>query len=271
MDEEYDQSCRAAAEQGLPQPRRRLYRIQEQCAVLVGGLKGGWATMDDATASLKTVRGWELPPLHLDNGLSPYDLEVAAPSGFAGFRGDGKAKAETRPVNPFANAFVTRNPAVQRAPAQKPKFDPIWKKLNADEEYSLLNCPKPWTLAVKEYIGTAVVAPQTESSSFLDKIGLGGHKMGEGITAAGLQAHHLAEFLNNPRIGFKAYVLHTRQSSVVTIGEFDGPKDPEMERTIQRLARLSFQADQRDPNAARFAKSNLDLFARPLPMEVPRP
>lgn len=238
--------------------------------MLVGGPNGGWTDPDDANAYLKKVRAWDLPPLRLDSGLSPYDMKlVVAP--IPGNQKEGKAVPDGKPINPFHSSIVTRNPTVPRTPTQKPKFDNFWIKLNADEEYSLLKCPKPWTLAVKEYIGTTVVAPHTESSSFLDKIGLGGHHMGEGLTVSELQAHQLAKFLSDPKLGFKAYVLHTRQSSVVTIGEFDGPEDPEMGRTQQRLARLSFQADPRSPNAGRFSKSNLELFARPAPMEVPRP
>ena len=49
--------------------------------------------------------------------------------------------------------------------------------------------------------------------------GLGG-RTGEALGAAGLQAHELARFLRTPQLGlgFEAYVLHTRNKSVVTVG-----------------------------------------------------
>jgi hypothetical protein len=257
---EYERVCRAAAEQGIPAPRRRLVRVEEQCAVLIGGPGNGWSDVDAASSFLKKVRQWPLPELRLENGLSAYDTY---------FEYNGGKEPKKVQVNPFQQSFVTRNPTVPQAAKAQNKFDPFWKKLNANEDYSLLKCPKPWTLVVKEYIGAAAVQPQAESSSFLDKIGLGSWRMGEGIGAAGLQAHHLAEFMN--RLGFQAYVLHTRTSSIVTIGGFDSLQDPELEHTQDRLSRLSFRADPNSPNAAQFARTNLELFSRAIPMEVPRP
>jgi hypothetical protein len=266
--EEYERACRAAQEQGIPVLRRRFLKIQEQCAVLIAGPKGGWSDADAASSYMKKVRQWPLPELHLDNGLPAYDMQLRV-------RPDphdpkmGKAEPDGVPINPFQTCFVTRNPTVPQAAKPQNKFDPYWKKLNANEDYSLLKCPKLWTLVVKEYIGAAAVQPRSESSSFLDKIGLGGLRMGEGISAAGLQAHHLAEFMK--KLGFEAYVLHTRTSSIVTIGGFDSLQDPEMERTQDRLSRLSFRADPTSANAAQFAHTNLELFPRAMPMEVPRP
>jgi hypothetical protein len=262
MQEEYDREYQAALAQGIPTPRRRrVYRIEEQCAVLIGGPGAGWSDVDAASSYLKKVKKWPLPELRLENGLPAYDIA---------FERTGGKEPEKVQVNPFHNSFVTRNPTVPPPAKPEKKFDPYWKKLNAHEEYSLLQCPKGWTLVVKEYIGATLVQPATEqSSSFLDKIGLGGLHMGEGISAAGLQAHQLAELLT--KVGFKSYVLHTRTNSIVTVGEFDSLTDPEMARIQDRLSRLSFKADPNHPNAARFAAANLELFAHPMPMEVPRP
>jgi hypothetical protein len=268
--EEYDRACKAAAEQGIPMPRRRqLAQIEEQCAVLIGG----WPEVDGASSYMKKVRQWPLPELHLDErltaaGLRPYDMILKI-----GHNPTAEKKPlsveDSVPVNPFQSCFVTRNPVVPPAPKVQAKFDPAWKKLNAHEDYSLLKSPKPWTLVVKDYVGTAAVIPQAESSSFLDKVGLGSLKPGDCITAAGFQAHHLAEFLT--KLGFKSYVLHTRTNSIVTVGEFESPQDPEMERTQNQLARLSFKADPRSPNANLFAPKTLELFPRAIPMEVPHP
>jgi hypothetical protein len=268
MQEEYDRVCRAAAAQGIPAPsRRRLYKIEEQCAVLIAGPGAGWPGVDDANRFMKKVRQWPLPVLRLENGLPAYDMKFHMKVGADGK--SGRPEPEGEPVNPFVTCFVSRNPTVPLPSKPQNKFDPSWKKLNADEEYSLLNCRKAWTLVVKDYGGAMLIQPRAESSGFLDKIGLGGLRPGEGLGAAGLQAHQLAELLT--KVGFKAYVLHTRTSSIVSVGEFDSLDDPEMLRTQDRLSRLSFKADPNHPNAARFAQANLELFPRAMPMEVPRP
>jgi hypothetical protein len=257
-DEEWARMRQASEEQGLPPPRRRMVRIEEQCAVLIGGPGTGWADIDGASSSLKTVKRWELPELKLGNGIPAYDIMYEPNRNAAG----GKAEMRPVPVNPFTTSFVTRNPTVPQDARPKSKFDPAWEKFNKHEEYSLLKCPKPWTLVVKEYTGTTVLQTGGESSGFLEKLGLAGSKEGQGITAAGYQAHELADFLH--RLGFKeVYVLHTRTSSIVTVGGFASVQDEDLLKTQDRLARLSFKG-------ANGAPVNLGLFARPMPMEVPR-
>lgn len=261
--QEEEAAQRAAEAQGIPRARRRIRRVDEQCAVLVGGPRGGWQNIDDATAFMKKVRGWDLPQLRLDNGRPAYEysVELRAPVGRQGSPTAPHEVVKHNAINPFQTSFVTHNPTI---PAEKPrnKYDPAWEKFNRHEDYSLLRCPKPWTLAVKEYAGGMMVQPTADKGGFLDKIGLGGLKAGEGITAAGYQAHELASFLQ--KLGFQPYVLHTRTSSIVTIGAFSGPDDPEMGKIQDRLARFSFARDGGQPY-------NLGLFARPLPMEVPHP
>jgi len=169
------------------------------------------------------------------------------------------------PVNPFTTAIAIPNPTVPQQQA-KPKFDPAWAKLNAYEKYSLLKCPKRYTLVVKEYVGNTVVQPHSGVSGFMDMLGLG-NRVGEGLRGAGKQASSLAEFLRQPALGFKAYVLHTRYNSIVTVGEFDDPNGEEMQRLQRQIARLRFSTDPRNPNAA----DPIGLMANPAPMEVPHP
>jgi len=43
-------------------------------------------------------------------------------------------------------------------------------------------------------------------------------------------------------VGLEAFVLHTRNASIVTVGQFDGPTDPallEAQRMLQRMTFLS--------------------------------
>jgi hypothetical protein len=250
-------------------PRRRVMRLTEQCAVLVTGFND----FDSASAYLSVVKGLPMPPLTLPRGLNsatgvganhaplPYDTvteyERAA---------DGRMVPKKRtPVSPFAMAMVVHNPLVPLPPKPVSKFDPFWTELNSDEEYSLLRCSRPWTLVVKEYSGSCVVPSHGgKSSGFLNVLGLGNEKPGERLSAAGAQAHELARVLRDRRLGFDAYVLHTRTASIVTIGGFNSLDDPELQRMQQRLQALKFRtaAGGNDP---------IGLMARAVPMEVPRP
>ncbi|HZY88179.1 MAG TPA: hypothetical protein VFE78_25310 [Gemmataceae bacterium] len=237
--------------------RRRTVRLEEQCAVLVGGYKDDTA----ASAALKKIRTLPLPELKLPNGEPAYDymlMSVPDP-------GKQRMTLQRAPVNPFSTAFVIPNPTVPRQ-QDRPKFDPFWTKLNAYEDYSLLKCPKRYTLVVKEYMGATAVQPHSGVSGLMDMLGLG-HKMGEGILGAGKQAHELAKFLRDPRLGFKSYVLHTRSNSIVTVGEFDEINGEEMLRLQRQIAKLRFSPDPRNPNAA----DPVGLMANPAPMEVPHP
>jgi hypothetical protein len=259
--DELDRIRRMNPEINLP---RRTVRIQEQCAVLVGGFRD----FDQASAALKNIKELPLPELKLDSGRTAYDLEnIVEPDPV-----ERKMRISHREVNPLANSFVVRNPTVPQE-NQTNKPDPFWKQLNVDEQYSLLKCRKPWTLLVKEYTGTTVVQPRSGPSNFLKMIGLGG-RSGEALGAAGLQAHELARVLRMPQLGFEAYVLHTRNKSVVTVGAFEGPNDPELQRTQQRLMALRFMRGTQtggQPAAAQAGPADpIGLFAHPVPIQVPQ-
>jgi hypothetical protein len=234
--------------------KRRFVRVQEECAVLVGGFRD----FEDASGSLKRVKGLPLPELSLGEGKSAYDfLNLYEP--------DPERKGTTvkrAKVNPYSNAMVVRNPLVAAAPKPEVKFDPLWKKFNENEPYSLLKCRARYTLVVKEYAGAAIVPASGGSTGLLSMLGLG---KGEQLSAAGMQAQKLAEFLGDRRLGFKAYVLHTRTNSIVTVGEFNDLKDPELQRLQQRVAALKFS---NNPTGA--GSDPIGLMASPIPMEVPR-
>jgi hypothetical protein len=64
-------------------------------------------------------------------------------------------------------------------------------------------------------------------------------------------------------MNFESYVLHTRHSSIVCVGQYDGPTDPKIEETIGLLGKLrSLNVQGADA---------LQLNAQPLPMKIPRP
>ena len=188
---------------------------------------------------------------------------------FAQGNTDEGAREETVPVNPFSTAIVCRNP--EQSPAQRARSDPAWKKINADESFSVYKCPKPWTLAIKQYTGMGISQPiQANSGGMLDKLWSGGHQ-GESLNYAGLNAHELARYLRS--LNFEAYVLHTRTTSVVTVGAYDTQDDPAMDVMRQRLNELRPQLREKfvpkDPVAMARVEP-FELFHYPMPMEVPR-
>src|SRR5262249_57037570 len=87
--------------------------------------------------------------------------------------------------------------------AKQSNWDPLWPKLNAFEEYSLLKNPKSFTLLVKKYSGGGVFQAGSSDTGMgkgiLNAIGLGSLTGGEQLNAAGAQAHELARLLRDPK------------------------------------------------------------------------
>jgi hypothetical protein len=231
-----------------PDARIRTVRIEEQFAVLIGG----YPDMDTARRALNDIKRLKPPDLKLGPNQTTMDRTIDPQTG------------RILEVNPFANSFVVRNPTTQREPIPEKGDDPFLKELNAGEDFSLLQCRKPYTLAVKEYHGVSVTQPRSGGSSFLEKIGLS-RKSADMLSASALQAHELAKLLRQ-HLGMEAYVLHTRRSSVVTVGGFEGLNDPELQRVQQRLTSLSFGT-----GGSNASGDVLQLFSPAIPMRVPRP
>jgi hypothetical protein len=237
--------------------RWRLAHMQEeQLAVLIGGFKD----VDAASAELKKVRKLDLPDIKLSSGKPAFDTYDA----YEQAQGKKGYELKRYAINPFHTAFVIRNPTVPQERKQSAKADPLWKKLNSEEPRSLYKCPKPWTLVVQEYTGAQVIQPANASGGFLEKLGFNDKNLGKRLDQSAAMAQELCDMLRNDRrFGLKSYVLHTRYSSVVTVGEFDGPKDPGMQRVREQLKHFTFK------NGKTGETTSL-LFANPVPMEVPR-
>jgi hypothetical protein len=226
----------------------RHTRIQEECAVLIGGYKD----MDTAHRVLLEIK--KLPPPSSDK-LMPV-LAQAGPSQKVG--DEQKSLLEGAFVNPFPSSFVVHNPTVPLERQTENKNDPFLKKLNAHESLSLLRCKKPWTMVVATYQGMHSIQPNEGESKVLDFFkNLWKSDTGELLEASGQNAHNLADALR--KLGFEAYVLHTRRGSAVTVGGYDGPDDPRMQE-VQRTLASNVQLGQ-----------NIQMLAQPMPMPVPRP
>ncbi len=236
--------------QGLPLDTQmrspKTVRIQDQFAVLVGGYKD----MESARKALDEIR----------------KLEPPKPLQHAAYVPDASGRMQEQSVNPFRSAFVCRNPTVPaEKPAQDNKFDPRLKEYNVDEKYSLLKCPRPWTLVVKTYRAPAVVQSQSTPVSVMEKLGLG-KKAGDVLNASAKQAHEVADFLR--RFGLEAYVLHTEYSSIVSVGGFDGPDDPRLVELQQAFVR---ELNNPISNIGQLhVKAQVQFMTEPMPMMVPK-
>jgi hypothetical protein len=232
----------------------KTVRIEDQYAVVVGGYK------DDVTArkELDRIRTLRPSQKYLQSAYVP----------------DDKGKMHEQAINPFQTAFVCRNPSI---PVEKPKQEadlgPKLKEYNAHESYSLLKCPKRYTLVVKVYKGAATVQGRHESTSTMEKMNLF-RKTGELLDGNAKAAHMTAEYLRTtPRakdgqvgISFEAYALHTEFSDYVTIGGFDSPDDPRMAQT----AKLFMHELNRQGSAVNQLHVYTYFMTEPMPMAVPQ-
>src|SRR5262249_21306690 len=133
---------------------------------------------------------------------------------------------ERAAVNPFLRAFAVRNPTLKKGDSARDVQDlAMLQRLNADEGYSLLNCRKPFTLAVKQFQLPTVVESRGTPPGFWQKLGLGGSSAKQ--DPAKESARNLAEGLR--KRGWDSYVLHTRFTSIVTVGAYDGVNDPRLQ------------------------------------------
>jgi hypothetical protein len=222
--------------------------VEEQCAVLIGGYKD----METARRALDQIK--KLPPPDPKQVKTQHELFIMSPDG-------GGQKV---PVNPFMQGFVVHNPSM---PLERPTTQPdtdlaFLKKLNAGEPYSLLQCPKKYTLAISQLQMPTVVQSKATSSTFMESLGFGSHAVAH-QDAAALSAHNLAEVLRKIHHQ-EAYVLHYRFSSIVTVGSYDSADDPRLTHDIEQLNRLLTNLTTLD------RMQQVRLFPRPMPMAVPR-
>jgi hypothetical protein len=225
----------------------KTVRIQEHCGVLIGGYR------DEATAQgiLKgSIRKLKMPDEKKVEMETKFVAEVD-PNHPTKFKG-----GEHVYVNPFERAFVVRNPTVKvERPAEWDKLDiEALRRMNSEEEYSLLQNKKRLTLAIKQYQTPTTVEQRgaARPNGLLTAMGL---RKSEQVDAAAENAHNLAEVLRKAQL--ETYVLHTKFASIVTVGGFDSLEDPNL-RATQHLLETRLKMDA------------LQLFPRPLPMEVPR-
>lgn len=239
------------------------YRIVDDFAVVVGH----WKDMDSAKKELDQIK--KAPPPANVPTYGHFIVQAQWNKRTQDLKGAKASAAIDR--TPFSQAFVTPNPLAtrdQNAAVKMAKPDPTWADLNAREKYSLFKNPKPWTLVVQVYQGTSITEPAAKPNVF-DKANPGAREKsrerqlrilskasGKNLETAGLDAAKLVELLRDNGRGFDAYVMHTSHASLVTVGGFKGPTDPELLRMQKMLAGKKF--------------GEVELLPTPVAMEVPR-
>ncbi|WP_373649705.1 hypothetical protein [Schlesneria sp. DSM 10557] len=165
------------------------------------------------------------------------------------FMSDPKSGAVVRisdgTKGPFASAFLTINPLRQAGDVVRQKPDSMAKYLNSGIDYALVNVPRKYTLKVATFTGKSAIPLGNskftgQEASFDKMIGESGPynlvRAGEDaaqLTYALRQSNDaIRECLKGER--FESYVYHDKFQSIVTIGGFDSPNDPD----IRRLAEM---------------------------------
>ncbi len=242
----------AAAGMGFNESRptlkisRPYHETPEQWAVLIGGFKTG----EDAKAALAKVK--LLPTPKEKEKL----CDVMAMGIQRGEKDGQKAMMKENEtgwgyVNPYEFAMVVTNPKAPRASLEeKNKLEPYVVRLNEGVPNTLLTVKKPWTLCVKSYtMPTRRVTGDGDKSVF-DKFGSKkGSTAADLLMASAAEAEMLTAALRNKEMKprpYESYVLHHQFGSVVTVGAFDTPDDPELMKLQQELLGITFEMKDKD-------------------------
>ena len=165
------------------------------------------------------------------------------------FMADPKSGAVVRisdgTKGPFASAFLTINPLRKAGEVVRQKPDTMAKYLNTGIDYALVNVKHKYTLKVATFTGkSAIPLGNSQFSGHEGKFDKTIDAKGSNsLVRAGEDAAQLTyamrqsnaairECLKGER--FESYVYHDTFQSIVTVGGFDSPNDPE----IRRLADL---------------------------------
>lgn len=249
------------------QPDNKLHVLKHETRDQIGVLVGGFQTEAEAQKALAQLKKWPAPKneLLMDGGA------VVKPGP------DGKPLVQTTRLNPYTTAFVVPNPSVPKeahAQAQRPALDPFIVKLNEGQPYSLLKAKKSWTLGVKSFNSPVEIVNKNSDTSLMKKFGL---SKGADVLAAGAeQAEELAKAIRAMKgpggqpLNLEAFVLHTRNASLVTVGQFDAPDDPALLATQRLLSGIKTRVTE-DAGGQRLAANAPSLFGNLAPMPIPKP
>lgn len=265
--EQIDALTKAGLKADVP-IRVSTMKIDEHTAVLIGGYK----TYEDAGNALKnTIRKLPTDAL-MERGpggaLQPrVDLDasfVSATEVKKGSKAPGKSEvAGLAYINPFQRAFPARNPSLpkEQGPNTSEEDLNFLRKVNKNEPFSLLECKKPYTLAIKQFnMQGKPVRDTQEAKGFLKSFDYlpFTKPLGQWEDLTAKNAHTVAEALRKSGLP-DTYVLHCKHCSYITVGGYDSLDDPRL-RAMQNFLETGLKHQ---------AYQQLEFFPRPVPMPVP--
>ncbi|MCS6978190.1 MAG: hypothetical protein NZM31_14450 [Gemmatales bacterium] len=235
----------------------KKHRIVDEYCVLVGHYK----TMEAASKELERIKKLK-PPKSVPTGPGLFIATPEFRKNVSNWLDGGKIR-QAGVVSQFSRAFVVRNPLL---PGEKPQAinlselseeDKLIAHLNATDPFTLVKAKGKWTLLVSVH-GGQPAGPSTKPSIF-DRLNPWSSETGPILRSGSnpvQEARELAQLLRDRKFGFDAYILHSHGTSFVTVGDFEGPNDPELARVQKQLAGMKV--------------GNFQLMANPLPMPIPR-
>jgi len=138
---------------------------------------------------------------------------------------------------PLSGAFLTINPLLNPDEVTSKKPDTLVLKLNHQSNYPLVECPRKFTVQVATFtgkqvtpIGNSIYRNSEKLKEFDDSIK---DKSKYSLNRAGEDAEQLAAALRQK--GHEAYVYHDRFQSIVTVGGFNAPNDPQAAMIVQNF------------------------------------
>lgn len=244
--------------------RFKTVSYRDQIAVMVGGFQSDI----DARKALDEMRKWAPPKdtMLMDGVVS------GRPAG----DGTGKVRIEKGYLNPYLSATVVMNPLLRHeSQPVSNHLDPFVVKLNDGRPYNLLKATKEWTLAVKSFNAPVEIVSSKDPDTKMRKDDV--KKAGNALVAGMAQAEMLAKVLREMKspsgqsLGLEAFVLHTRTSSIVTVGQFDGPNDPALVQIQNLLTGMKMNISQDKMGNQPVANAPSLFENRLVPIPIPRP
>ena len=140
---------------------------------------------------------------------------------------DGNFKKTPGRPGPLSGAFLSINPLLSPEEVKRHKIDPLVLNLNSGMDYSLFENKGKYSLVVASFYGKSVtkVSP-TEFKTAADNF-----SVSNSLDHAAQEATTLVDVLRQRN--FDAYVFHERYRSVVTVGSFTSPEDPQIPKLAE--------------------------------------
>jgi hypothetical protein len=120
-------------------------------------------------------------------------------------------------LGPMNHAFMARNPLLPKEYFTPTGVEPDVAKWNKGLEYSLLKCPKRYSIKVATFRGRSSLKSANDFIEDQKTTRLASED--DPLVVAGDNAHKLTIALREK--GWEAYEFHDRHESIVTVGSFD--------------------------------------------------